>query len=567
MGNHQSHHHGTREQQSSSSSTTPTSRSRSPTLASVPLSDQIVDKGHLEPQSWTYASSTMDYNRQVVHDLIQQRRLCPFYIGLQDFEQDWQTDQILQAFVQADQHADQNLQEALVVAQQAVVDAELNQQTTPTGTRKHKEATVQITQAILNRDRLTDIVKHRHKTQTTRTEQLAQMYIDKAVECPICFLYYPPNMVHTRCCDQPICTECFVQIKRSEPDATHLESEPASCPYCMESNFGCVYQAPTSNKRPVLSTTTNQEGSNASGISIEVTPPKPRRKSFAHTDKEVVTTDQIHPDWESKLEIVKAQVARRANRRIVFRQVGDRLIPVGITSGRQGSTNSTDGSIPTMSSTTLPPGLMAQIAAAMDNNNNSSSSSSSNGGRNRSSRRRTQELGHYLQSMGIDTGPDLEEMMVEEAMRLSLLEDEERKNKQRQQEQEQSKQNFDQSQQQDVSTTMAESSRQGAQRSRPVTPPSPPPPEATPSPPQPQPEQQRDHSTSHQTTPVAPRDPSNSTLSNPNLTRNNQTMIGSIPLSSTTTMNSMTSSVSSVNTVDPLANGAGYQMLDDDAEQ
>lgn len=31
---------------------------------------------------------------------------------------------------------------------------------------------------------------------------------------------------------------------------------------------------------------------------------------------------------------MKAVAARRANRRIIMRQVGDRLIPVGITSGR-----------------------------------------------------------------------------------------------------------------------------------------------------------------------------------------------------------------------------------------
>ena len=31
---------------------------------------------------------------------------------------------------------------------------------------------------------------------------------------------------------------------------------------------------------------------------------------------------------------MRAAVARRANRRIIMRQVGDRLIPIGITSGR-----------------------------------------------------------------------------------------------------------------------------------------------------------------------------------------------------------------------------------------
>jgi hypothetical protein len=44
--------------------------------------------------------------------------------------------------------------------------------------------------------------------------------------------------------------------------------------------------------------------------------------------------DHIRPDWEAKLASVRAAVARRANRRIIMRQVGDRLIPVGVTSGR-----------------------------------------------------------------------------------------------------------------------------------------------------------------------------------------------------------------------------------------
>ena len=45
-------------------------------------------------------------------------------------------------------------------------------------------------------------------------------------------------------------------------------------------------------------------------------------------------SDQVRPDWEEKLATVKAAVTRRANRRIIMRQVGDRLIPVGVTSSR-----------------------------------------------------------------------------------------------------------------------------------------------------------------------------------------------------------------------------------------
>lgn len=143
----------------------------------------------------------------------------------------------------------------------------------------------------------------------------------------------------------------------------------------------------------------------------------------------------VHPDWESKLEAMKAAVARRANRRIVFRQVGDRLIPVGITSSRAG-----DGSNPTMATTTLPPNFLSQIAAALDASNESGGSGS--GGRSRrgsrSLRRRgggqSDEVVALLESLGLGGGPDLEEMMVQEAMRLSQLEEEERQKKAREEE-------------------------------------------------------------------------------------------------------------------------------------
>ena len=35
-----------------------------------------------------------------------------------------------------------------------------------------------------------------------------------------------------------------MQIKRAEPTTTHLVSEPAACPYCVQDNFGVVYAPP-----------------------------------------------------------------------------------------------------------------------------------------------------------------------------------------------------------------------------------------------------------------------------------------------------------------------------------
>ncbi|KAJ2753932.1 SNF1-interacting protein [Coemansia pectinata] len=61
------------------------------------------------------------------------------------------------------------------------------------------------------------------------------------VECPICFLYYPQNTNYTRCCHKPICTECFVQIKRKIEEGCIA---PTHCPYCVEPNLGVVYYPP-----------------------------------------------------------------------------------------------------------------------------------------------------------------------------------------------------------------------------------------------------------------------------------------------------------------------------------
>ncbi|SCZ96627.1 BZ3500_MvSof-1268-A1-R1_Chr4-4g07493 [Microbotryum saponariae] len=427
--------------------------------ADVPLSDKTVDGGTLEPSSHLFASSVQDYSRPVVHRLILERRLAPFHLGLDDYEDEWTVEQIVEALDEAERQAARKLQDAHASAVEAVIEAEATMQTTPLGsTRKSKDSQVAVAHATIHRERLAELIKHRERRAAATSnrpdrevarQDLAKQYLGKAVECPICFLYYPPPMVHTRCCDQPICTECFVQIKRAEPTTTHLESEPAACPFCMEPNFGCVYTKEMvsllsyrivlratrfgASERPVLTRkrffrirqaparpTVAQNDSNGSESSFSIVAgvadeQKRRRKSFAHTEKEVVTTDQVHPDWEAKVEAMRATVARRANRRIVFRQVGERLIPVGVTSGRAG-----DGSNPTMSSMQLPPGFAAQVAAAMD--------SSATGRSSRSSRRRNQEMAEMLAGLG---GQDLEELMIEEAMRISMLEDEARQRKER----------------------------------------------------------------------------------------------------------------------------------------
>ncbi|GAA5845673.1 hypothetical protein JCM9279_006069 [Rhodotorula babjevae] len=396
---------------------------------------KVIDGGWTDPQTLLYAR--LEYHRPTVHKLIADRKLAPFYLGLQDFEDDWAADRIVAALDEAEEQATQNLREAHTAAVGAASEAEAAQLSAPPGTRKHKDSVTAHNAAVLHRERIAETLRTREKRgggglQLTSKTDTATLYQGKALECPICFLYYPPNMVHTRCCDQPICTECFVQIKRAEPTPTHLESEPAACPFCMETNFGSVYDKPV--RPPYAPTPSGGSGESGSSVTSPGTTaaPKPRRKSFAHTEKEVVTTDMIHPDWEAKLEAMKAAVARRANRRIVFRQVGDRLIPVGISSGRGGGA---DGANPTMATTTLPPNFLSQIAAALDASNEGGASSSGRRRGSRSARRSrggsggNDEIAQLLESLGLGGGPDIEEMMVQEAMRLSQLEEEERQKK------------------------------------------------------------------------------------------------------------------------------------------
>ena len=87
-----------------------------------------------------------------------------------------------------------------------------------------------------------------------------------------------------------------------------------------------------------------------------------------------------------KLNQVRAAVARRANRRIIMRQVGDQLVPIGVSRGTV---------------VTLSPGTEG-----------ASSDDSSVGSGSRRSRRR-ERRGEYAQFMGMH-GQDLEEVRISE---------------------------------------------------------------------------------------------------------------------------------------------------------
>ncbi|KJZ76916.1 hypothetical protein HIM_03793 [Hirsutella minnesotensis 3608] len=167
----------------------------------------------------------------------------------------------------------------------------------------------------------------------------------EASECPICFLSYPPYLNSTRCCDQPICSECFVQIKRVDPHLPEhhpdgqardpnqgltaedppemLISEPSSCPYCQQPDFGVTYDPPPFRRGLVMSSvSSNMPSSTAmsSQSSLHSTPPplsphqpgRRRTHSLSASASNVITTDRVRPDWATKLAAARAHQARRA---------------------------------------------------------------------------------------------------------------------------------------------------------------------------------------------------------------------------------------------------------------
>ncbi|KAI9261416.1 hypothetical protein BDA99DRAFT_75995 [Phascolomyces articulosus] len=109
---------------------------------------------------------------------------------------------------------------------------------------------------------------------------------DQIIECPICLSYYPIHDVnYSRCCHQPICTECFLRMKRS----LKTPLKPATCPFCVQPDFGVVYiPAPDCHHHKDIAK--QRKVSLWSGSSA-------KRKSYSWDDPNVVLVDDIRPNW------------------------------------------------------------------------------------------------------------------------------------------------------------------------------------------------------------------------------------------------------------------------------
>ncbi len=261
-----------------------------------------------------------------------------------------------------------------------------------------------------------------------------------ASECPICFMYYPPYLNKTRCCDQAICSECFVQIKRPDPhppehhgdaespppepqEEIQLVSEPAACPFCVQPEFGVTYEPPPFRRGLIYNGQgTNMMNSAASAMSStsslnsqSVTSPGRRRAtSLAVNDKTVITTDMVRPDWAKKLADAKAHALRRAAAATALHNAAYMIGNIQQQESRFGLGRRRRTMF----------GVETTISSGAGTPRRDGEGSSSRGGEGSNDLfpgRGSSRRGNRLE--------DLEELMMMEAIRLSLAAEEERKQK------------------------------------------------------------------------------------------------------------------------------------------
>ncbi|RYC64315.1 hypothetical protein CHU98_g1889 [Xylaria longipes] len=279
------------------------------------MKEEHVDGGYLVTMGIYTASE--DFNKPAVRQLQIERKIAPFWRGLDDFNDTWAEHQIIAAA------------RGLEIPPADQVPEHLVPQT------GRDVAEIAPREISLPHDPFVN-------------GQALEVFLYKAgEECPLCLMYYPPYLNRTRCCCQLICSECFVQIKRPDPhfpdhhgDGPNTEEsqtsseernerlvmEPAKCPYCTQADFGVTYEPPPFRRGLTyafppsnlgsMSTAMSSTSSINSGLSpTAASPARPSRnraQSLSANAPGVVTTDRIRPDWTGKLATALAQQRRRA---------------------------------------------------------------------------------------------------------------------------------------------------------------------------------------------------------------------------------------------------------------
>ncbi|CZR60939.1 related to Protein sip5 [Phialocephala subalpina] len=453
------------------------------------LKEEHVDGGYLVTMG--VYTGPEDFNKSIVRQLMIERRIAPFWRGLDDFKEEWTEHQLVAVGrglpVPAPDEVPDELLLSPVGDSPHASNPNLQNLTVPISSRSHSTGSdasatlspshpafasqptspappspAQSSSPFRPRSKtlasLTTSSKNPSSSEIVPREiqlprdpfvngQAIEVFLYKdSAECPICFLFYPPYLNRTRCCDQSICSECFVQIKRPDPHPPEhhdpsnpppaetptaaeesLVSEPACCPYCQQPEFGVTYEPPPfrrglayANAAALGSFASAMSSSSslnsAAGPSLLPNTHKRRTTSISANASTVITTDRVRPDWNTKLQAARNHLARRSAAATALHtaayMLGNNTADTRSFRGRFGrhrQESSPGASGAATPSPTAEPGTARSVSEQLS-----------------LMRREAHENGGQRRRSRMD---DLEDMMMMEAIRLSLAAEEERKKK------------------------------------------------------------------------------------------------------------------------------------------
>ncbi|CAO3681091.1 unnamed protein product [Rhizopus stolonifer] len=241
-----------------------TSKERKGQMSSItsPRIEDLVDLGGVFPNG-LYSTKEQEYDPRIIQSLIKDRRMAPFYKGLED-------------------------------APIPVPETILTLPTPPS------LSTMTCRPSLISKRSKSTSAIETYKME--REKERERTLYNNAVECPICFLYYPPHINYSRCCGQPICTECFIQIHRP----IETPSVPSSCPFCTQENYGITYEPPQWGEKKKNNNISGTRHT-TSGVSES-----PRRVCVNHMSPNVVLTDHIRPKLDTSSVLLRP-VPRRSS--------------------------------------------------------------------------------------------------------------------------------------------------------------------------------------------------------------------------------------------------------------
>lgn len=454
------------------------------------LKEEHVDGGFLVTMG--IYTGVEDFNKAIVRQLMIERRIAPFWRGLNEYSESWTESQLIAASRGIPILAAQDMpQESSQIVPQTCSDHSVqglgmmdliptNSSLATSGESSKLYSSTNMVSDVASKSLLNDhpnqssSFRPRSKTIASLTNASQGLeYYDKipkevnlphdphvngqpievvlyknVVDCPICFLSYPPYLNKTRCCDQPVCSECFVQIKRPDPhppelnhsspshvsegptyEAESLVSKPACCPYCQQPDFGVIYEPPGFRRGLVYINDSHENSKSFPNFLISlpespetnkslqpsVTSYKRRTTSISPNAPTVITTDRIRPDWAIKLANARSYMARRSAAATALHTAAY-LMGSGNTDTRSFSFRSSRLARSIGADIGTSSGSATSYQGEHDNAVNTSDRTSQN--RKESHRNEAINQMNRIQ--------DIEELMVMEAIRLSLATEDER---------------------------------------------------------------------------------------------------------------------------------------------